>query len=110
MPDAGEPHIEPGRPWEVIAGAAAGSDAALIILASRRLAGLRALGGATGVTLAGALVVVGLLSTPLTMVEVERFAGVKLLLLLPPVSRVIVPPLLLAEPVVPLKLASNPSV
>jgi len=44
VPDAGEPHIEPGRPWEVIAGAAAGSDAALIILASRRLAGLRALG------------------------------------------------------------------
>ncbi len=47
--------------------------------------GLRALGGATTVTLAGALLVVGLLSTPLTMVEVERFAGVKLLLLLPPV-------------------------
>jgi hypothetical protein len=44
-----------------------------------------ALGLATIVTLAGALVVVGLISTPLTMVEVERFLGVKLVLLLPPV-------------------------
>ncbi len=47
-------------------------------------AGLRAMGAATGVTLGGALVVIGLLSTPLTMVEVDRFAGVKLLLLVPP--------------------------
>jgi hypothetical protein len=46
--------------------------------------GLRVMGTATGVTLGGALVVIGLLSTPLTMVEVDRFAGVKLLLLLPP--------------------------
>ncbi len=47
--------------------------------------GLRVLGLGTGVTLGGALVVVGLLSTPLTMVEADRFAGVRLLLLLPPV-------------------------
>jgi hypothetical protein len=47
--------------------------------------GLSAMGIATGVTLAGALVVIGLLSTPLTMVEVDRFAGVKLLLLAPPI-------------------------
>ena len=46
--------------------------------------GLRVMGLATIVTLGGALVVIGLLSTPLTMVEAERFAGVKLLLLLPP--------------------------
>ena len=48
--------------------------------------GLIALGEATGVALAGALVVIGLLSTPLTMVEVDRFAGVKLLLLVPPLA------------------------
>ncbi len=47
-------------------------------------AGLRAMGVATAVTLGGALTVIGLLSTPLTMVEVDRFAGVKLLLLAPP--------------------------
>lgn len=38
---------------------------------------------ATGVTLGGALIIVGLLSTPLTMTEVDRFAGVKYLLVLP---------------------------
>jgi hypothetical protein len=57
----------PARSWPAAAGA-----------------GLRVMGLATVVTLGGALVVVGLLSTPLTMVEVDRFAGVKLLLLLPP--------------------------
>ncbi|MFN2460191.1 MAG: DUF5693 family protein [Candidatus Velthaea sp.] len=46
--------------------------------------GARVLAVATLVTLAGALVIVGLLSTPLSMVEVDRFAGVKLVLLLPP--------------------------
>lgn len=45
--------------------------------------GLRAMGIATGVTLAGALTIVGLLSTPLTMVEVDRFTGVRLVLLAP---------------------------
>jgi hypothetical protein len=39
---------------------------------------------ATGIALLGALVVVGLLSSPLTMEEIERFRGVKLVLDLPP--------------------------
>ncbi|GAC1407694.1 MAG: hypothetical protein NVSMB64_14850 [Candidatus Velthaea sp.] len=46
--------------------------------------GLRVLAMATLVALAGALVIVGLLSTPLTMTEIDRFTGVKLVLLLPP--------------------------
>jgi len=48
---------------------------------------LRSLGwtlAATGVALLGALVVVGVLSSPLTMEEVERFRGVRLILGLPP--------------------------
>ncbi|MDB5072178.1 MAG: hypothetical protein JWM87_3289 [Candidatus Eremiobacteraeota bacterium] len=49
------------------------------------LDGIRALVIATLVTLCGALVVVGLLSTPLTMLEVDRFSGVKLVLAAPPV-------------------------
>jgi len=39
---------------------------------------------ATGVALVGALVVVGVLSSPLTMEEIERFRGVRLILALPP--------------------------
>jgi hypothetical protein len=39
---------------------------------------------AVAVALAGALVVVGLLSSPLAMEEIERFRGVKLVLALPP--------------------------
>lgn len=39
---------------------------------------------ATGVALLGALVVIGIMSSPLTMEEVDRFRGVKLLLALPP--------------------------
>jgi hypothetical protein len=39
---------------------------------------------AVGVTLCGALLIVGLLSTPLTMTEIDRFAGVKYVLVLPP--------------------------
>ena len=39
---------------------------------------------ATGVALLGALVVVGVLSSPLTMEEIERFRGVRLILALPP--------------------------
>jgi hypothetical protein len=39
---------------------------------------------ATGVTLLGALVVVGIMSSPLTMEEIERFRGVRLVLALPP--------------------------
>ena len=42
--DAGEPCIEPGRPRDVILAAAERADAALIVLGSRRLTGLRALG------------------------------------------------------------------
>ncbi|MGA8324962.1 MAG: DUF5693 family protein [Candidatus Cybelea sp.] len=48
---------------------------------------LRSLGwtlAATGVALLGALVVVGVLSSPLTMEEIERFRGVRLILALPP--------------------------
>ena len=40
---------------------------------------------ATAVALVGALVVVGLMSSPLAMEEIERFRGVKVILLLPPV-------------------------
>ncbi|MDE2481413.1 MAG: hypothetical protein KGN02_04400 [bacterium] len=40
---------------------------------------------ATAVALLGALVVVGIMSSPLTMEEIERFRGVKAVLLAPPV-------------------------
>ena len=46
--------------------------------------GLRLLAIAVAITLGGALVVVGLLSTPLTMEEIDRFSGVKLILVVPP--------------------------
>ena len=49
------------------------------------LDGIRVVAIATLVTLCGALVVIGLLSTPLTMLEVDRFSGVKLVLAAPPV-------------------------
>ncbi len=39
---------------------------------------------ATGVTLLGALVVIGVMSSPLTMEEIERFRGIRLVLALPP--------------------------
>ena len=48
------------------------------------LDGLRVLAIATVITLGGALVIVGLLSTPLTMLEIDRFTGVKLVLIAPP--------------------------
>jgi hypothetical protein len=48
------------------------------------LDGIRVLAIATAVTLGGALVVIGLLSTPLTMTEIDRFSGVKLVLAAPP--------------------------
>ncbi len=38
----------------------------------------------TGIALVGALVVVGIMSSPLAMEEIERFRGVKLVLALPP--------------------------
>jgi hypothetical protein len=46
--------------------------------------GLIALVLGVGVTLAGALAIVGLLSTLLTMTEVDRYLGVKYVLVLPP--------------------------
>lgn len=46
--------------------------------------GLRLLAVAVAIVLGGALVVVGLLSTPLTMEEIDRFTGVKLILVVPP--------------------------
>ena len=52
-------------------------------------AGLRTLGIATGVALGGALVVVGLLSVPLTMEEIARFTGVKAVLVVPPILGVV---------------------
>jgi uncharacterized protein DUF5693 len=48
------------------------------------LDGIRVLAIALAVTLGGALVVIGLLSTPLTMLEIDRFTGVKLVLAVPP--------------------------
>jgi len=48
------------------------------------LAGLRTVGVATAFALAGALVVVGLVSTPLLMEEIDRFAGVKAVIIVPP--------------------------
>jgi len=46
--------------------------------------GLRLLAIAVAITLGGALVVISLLSTPLTMEEIDRFSGVKLILIVPP--------------------------
>lgn len=43
-PDAGDPLIEPGKAWDVILGAVERTDAALLVIGSRRLHGLRALG------------------------------------------------------------------
>jgi hypothetical protein len=48
------------------------------------VAGLRTLATATAVALGGALVVIGLVSTPLLMEEIDRFAGVKAVIVLPP--------------------------
>lgn len=47
------------------------------------LDGIRVVAIATAVTLCGALAVVGLLSTPLTMLEIDRFSGVRLVLVVP---------------------------
>ncbi|MGH7683331.1 MAG: DUF5693 family protein, partial [Vulcanimicrobiaceae bacterium] len=50
------------------------------------VAGLRALIIGIGIAFAGGLVVVGLLSTPLTMEEIDRFVGVRAVLVLPPLA------------------------
>jgi nucleotide-binding universal stress UspA family protein len=44
LPDAGEPLIEPGKAWDVILNAARSTKADMIVMGSRRLGGLRALG------------------------------------------------------------------
>jgi hypothetical protein len=49
------------------------------------LAGLRTLSVATLWALGGALVVVGLVSAPLLMEEIDRFAGVKAVIVVPPI-------------------------
>jgi hypothetical protein len=49
-------------------------------------AGFRALIVGIGIALAGGLVVVGVLSTPLTMEEIDRFLGVKAVLVVPPLA------------------------
>ena len=54
-----------------------------VAVANPYLRGLIALLVATAVTLGGALVVVGVLSTPTTMTEIDRFLGVKELLVFP---------------------------
>ena len=51
---------------------------------SIRVAGLRTIAWSGGVALAGALVVVGLVSVPLLMEEIDRFSGVRLVIALPP--------------------------
>jgi hypothetical protein len=48
------------------------------------VAGFRTLGVATGFALCGALVIVGLVSVPLLMEEIDHFSGVKLILAVPP--------------------------
>ena len=48
--------------------------------------GVRALIVAVAVAFAGGLVVVGLISTPLTMEEIDRFTGVKAILVVPPLA------------------------
>jgi len=54
-------------------------------LGAALLAGLRTLCVATFFALCGALVVVGLVSVPLLMEEIDHFTGVKLVLTLPPI-------------------------
>ena len=46
--------------------------------------GLRTVGTALGVAALGALVVIGLVSVPLLMEEIDRFTGVKLVIVVPP--------------------------
>ena len=60
-------------------------DAGPVRTSNAYLRGVLALVVAIVVTLGGALVITGLLSTPLTMTEIDRFAGVKYVLVLPAV-------------------------
>ncbi len=61
------------------------TQAAPATYAASLLAGLRTFATATVFALGGALVVVGLVSTPLLMEEIDRFAGVKAVIAVPPV-------------------------
>jgi len=54
-------------------------------LGAALLAGLRTAGVALGFALLGALCVVGLLSIPLLMEEIDRFSGVKAVIIVPPI-------------------------
>jgi hypothetical protein len=58
----------------------------VVTLGESIVAGLRTTFTATGVSLAGALVVVGLLSTALLMEEIQGFSGVKLVIIVPPLA------------------------
>jgi len=58
--------------------------AAAATLGANVLTGLRTVGVAVAFALAGALVVVGLLSTPVLMEEIDRFTGVKAVIVVPP--------------------------
>ena len=53
-------------------------------LGANILAGLRTVGVAAMFALAGALVVIGLVSTPVLMEEIDRFAGIKAVIIVPP--------------------------
>ncbi len=44
VPDAGEPYVAPGKAWDVILEAAKNTEAALVVMGSRRLTGLHAFG------------------------------------------------------------------
>ena len=44
LPNAGEPYVEPGKAWDVILDAAKHTEAALVVMGSRRLTGLHAFG------------------------------------------------------------------
>ena len=61
-----------------------GEPAPFVRTANLYARGALALAIAMAVTLGGALVIVGVLSTPLTMTEIDRFLGVKYVLALPP--------------------------
>ncbi len=44
LPDTGKPRVEPGKAWDVILNAAKDTRAAMIVMGSRRLSGVRAFG------------------------------------------------------------------
>jgi hypothetical protein len=78
------------------------------------VAGLRTLATASVVSLGGALVVIGLVSTPLLMEEIDRFAGVKAVIVLPPLIAFVLyvytrrfgndPPTALASAIAPVRV------